>query len=102
MAKVTKDTYLYWYELMLKCGALKNVQVCCRPAENTWIFHYWPGGGSADTMSALRADDRMITAYRDHGLAIAKGITCNQAMAVLGKATGSIKGKGGWMHFFSK
>jgi pyruvate dehydrogenase E1 component alpha subunit len=54
-------------------------------------------------MSALHADDRVITAYRDHGLAIAKGISCNEAMAELyGKATGCTKGKGGSMHFFSK
>lgn len=58
---------------------------------------------AAGTMSALRADDRMITAYRDHGLAIAKGISCNAAMAELfGKVTGCTKGKGGSMHFFSK
>ena len=58
---------------------------------------------AAGTMSALRSDDRMITAYRDHALAIAKGITCNQAMAELfAKATGCTKGKGGSMHFFSK
>lgn len=58
---------------------------------------------AAGTMSALRPDDRMITAYRDHALAIAKGITCNEAMAELfAKATGCTKGKGGSMHFFSK
>lgn len=58
---------------------------------------------AAGVMSAMRKDDRMITAYRDHGLAIAKGITCNEAMAELyGKATGCTKGKGGSMHFFSK
>lgn len=58
---------------------------------------------AAGTMSALRQDDRVITAYRDHGLAIAKGITCNEAMAELfAKATGCTRGKGGSMHFFSK
>ena len=58
---------------------------------------------AAGVVSALRKDDRMITAYRDHGLAIAKGISCNEAMAELfGKATGCTKGKGGSMHFFSK
>jgi pyruvate dehydrogenase E1 component alpha subunit len=58
---------------------------------------------AAGTMSAMRADDRMITAYRDHALAIAKGITCREAMAELfGKVTGCTKGKGGSMHFFSK
>jgi pyruvate dehydrogenase E1 component alpha subunit len=45
----------------------------------------------------------VITAYRDHGLGIAKGISSNAAMAELfGKATGCTKGKGGSMHFFSK
>jgi pyruvate dehydrogenase E1 component alpha subunit len=58
---------------------------------------------AAGTVTGLRSDDRVITAYRDHGLAIAKGITCNEAMAELyGKATGCTKGKGGSMHFFSK
>jgi pyruvate dehydrogenase E1 component alpha subunit len=58
---------------------------------------------AAGMMSALKADDRVITAYRDHALAIAKGISCNAAMAELyGKETGCTKGKGGSMHFFSK
>lgn len=58
---------------------------------------------AAGTVTGLREDDRVITAYRDHGLAIAKGISCNASMAELyGKATGCTKGKGGSMHFFSK
>jgi pyruvate dehydrogenase E1 component alpha subunit len=58
---------------------------------------------AAGMMSAIREDDRVITAYRDHGLGIAKGISCNEAMAELyGKATGCTNGKGGSMHFFSK
>lgn len=58
---------------------------------------------SAGCMSAIRDDDNMITAYRDHGLAIAKGISSRECMAELyGKATGCTKGKGGSMHFFSK
>ena len=58
---------------------------------------------SAGTMTAIRDDDNMITAYRDHGLAIAKGITARECMAEMyGKATGCTKGKGGSMHFFSK
>ncbi len=58
---------------------------------------------AAGCMSAIRKDDNMITAYRDHALAIAKGISPNAAMAELfGKATGCSGGKGGSMHFFSK
>ena len=52
-------------------------------------------------MTATQPDDVFITAYRDHGLAIAKGITAKACMAELyGKATGCSKGKGGSMHFF--
>lgn len=57
----------------------------------------------AGTMSALRKDDRIITAYRDHAHALACGISANAVMAELfGKATGCSKGKGGSMHMFSK
>lgn len=57
----------------------------------------------AGAMSVLRPEDSMITAYRDHAHAIAKGMSPNQAMAEMyGKVTGCSKGKGGSMHFFSK
>jgi pyruvate dehydrogenase E1 component alpha subunit len=53
-------------------------------------------------MTATSADDPFITAYRDHGLGLAKGMSPNECMAELyGKATGCSKGKGGSMHFFS-
>ena len=56
---------------------------------------------AAGCMTATNPDDIFITAYRDHGLAIAKGVTPNSCMAELyGKATGCSKGKGGSMHFF--
>ena len=43
----------------------------------------------------------MVTHYRDHGHALAKGMDPNAAMAELfGKATGCSKGKGGSMHLF--
>ena len=57
----------------------------------------------AGAMSVLRPEDSMITAYRDHAHALAKGVTAKEAMAELyGKITGCSKGKGGSMHFFSK
>ncbi|MEL6134541.1 MAG: pyruvate dehydrogenase (acetyl-transferring) E1 component subunit alpha [Bacteroidota bacterium] len=53
--------------------------------------------------SVIRDDDYVITAYRDHGGALARGVDPNACMAELfGKATGCSKGKGGSMHFFSK
>jgi pyruvate dehydrogenase E1 component alpha subunit len=55
----------------------------------------------AGCMTATTPDDIFITAYRDHAMAIAKGVSAKSCMAELfGKATGCSKGKGGSMHFF--
>ncbi len=57
----------------------------------------------AGAMSALKPEDAMITAYRDHAHALGKGISAREVMAELfGKITGCSKGKGGSMHMFSK
>src|SRR5712691_1005462 len=54
-------------------------------------------------ISALRDDDYVITSYREHGQAIAKGISPEAVMAELyGKAGGCSQGKGGSMHLFDK
>jgi pyruvate dehydrogenase E1 component alpha subunit len=54
------------------------------------------------TCSLMGDHDHVITAYRDHGHALAVGMTMNECMAELyGKATGCSKGKGGSMHFFA-
>ena len=50
-------------------------------------------------IAARRPNDRVITAYRDHGVAISCGIPANRVMAeLLGKKTGTSQGKGGSMH----
>ncbi len=55
---------------------------------------------STGTVFALNDDDDIITAYRDHGWGLARGISPKEGMAELyGKETGSSKGKGGSMHF---
>ncbi|SJN50241.1 Pyruvate dehydrogenase E1 component alpha subunit [Sphingobacterium sp. JB170] len=57
----------------------------------------------AGTMSVIKPEDSIITAYRDHAHALAKGVSANACMAeMFGKSTGCSKGKGGSMHFFSK
>lgn len=69
------------------------------------FFHAYIGQEAiaAGCMTATKAEDAFITAYRDHGLALAKGISAKACMAELyGKATGCAKGKGGSMHFFGK
>ena len=53
-------------------------------------------------VSLMGENDHIITAYRDHGHALAVGMTMNECMAeLLGKATGCSKGKGGSMHYFA-
>ena len=104
--KFTKETYLYWYELMLlqrrfeeKTGQLYGMQ------KIRGFCHLYIGQEaiSAGCMTATKPSDKFITAYRDHALAISKGMSPNECMAELyGKATGCSKGKGGSMHFFSK
>ena len=102
----SKETYLSWYELMLrlrrfeeKAGSLYGQQ------KIRGFCHLYIGQEAiaAGMMEAMDKDDNLITAYRDHGLAIAKGMSMREAMAELfGKATGCSKGKGGSMHFFDK
>jgi pyruvate dehydrogenase E1 component alpha subunit len=58
---------------------------------------------STGTMSMIRPDDYVITAYRDHGQALARGISPRSIMAELfGRDTGCSGGKGGSMHIFDK
>ena len=102
--KFSKETYLYWYELMLllrrfeeKAGQMYGMQ------KIRGFCHLYIGQEAiaAGCMTATTPDDIFITAYRDHGLAIAKGVPPKACMAELyGKATGCSKGKGGSMHFF--
>src|SRR5256886_6392013 len=57
----------------------------------------------AGAIAAVRPDDYVITAYRDHGHALARGTSANACMAELfGKETGCSRGLGGAMHFFYK
>ncbi|HET9725508.1 MAG TPA: pyruvate dehydrogenase (acetyl-transferring) E1 component subunit alpha, partial [Gemmatimonadales bacterium] len=53
------------------------------------------------SLAVLRPDDYITCSYREHGHALARGISARAVMAELfGKATGCSKGKGGSMHLF--
>ena len=103
---ITKETYLEWYKSMLlmrkfeeKAGQLYGQQ------KIRGFCHLYIGQEAvvAGTMSVIKPEDSLITAYRCHAHALAKGVSANACMAELyGKATGCSKGKGGSMHFFSK
>jgi pyruvate dehydrogenase E1 component alpha subunit len=65
------------------------------------FMHLYIGQEAVSTglIAAREPRDRVITAYRDHGVALNCGISANQVMAeLLGKVTGTSKGKGGSMH----
>ena len=65
------------------------------------FLHLYIGQEAVSTglISARLPQDRVITAYRDHGVAINCGLSANEVMAeLLGKATGCSRGKGGSMH----
>lgn len=65
------------------------------------FMHLYIGQEAVSTglIAARKPQDRVITAYRDHGVAINCGISAEQVLAeLLGKVTGTSKGKGGSMH----
>jgi pyruvate dehydrogenase E1 component alpha subunit len=106
-SKFSKETYLYWYELMqlIRQFELIAEEKYKMEGKIRGFFHAYIGQEAiaAGCMTATKPDDKFITAYRDHGLAIAKGVSVDSCMAELyGKATGCAKGKGGSMHFFGK
>ena len=105
--KFSKETYLYWYELMqlIRQFESKAEEMYKMAGKIRGFFHVYNGQEAiaAGCMTATNQEDPFITGYRDHGLALAKGMSPNSAMAELyGKATGCSKGKGGSMHLFSK
>ena len=52
-------------------------------------------------MQTLTADDAIVSTYREHGHALARGMPAQTLMAELyGKANGCSRGRGGSMHFF--
>lgn len=58
---------------------------------------------STGSLSILRPDDYVITTYRDHGQALARGMSARSLMAELfGRIDGCARGKGGSMHMFDK
>jgi pyruvate dehydrogenase E1 component alpha subunit len=104
--KITKETYLYWYESMLlmrkfeeKCGQLYIQQ------KIRGFCHLYIGQEAlvSGVVSAAEKGDKYITAYRDHAHPIGLGMHPKFILAeLMAKITGCSKGKGGSMHLFSK
>jgi pyruvate dehydrogenase E1 component alpha subunit len=102
MAKPNKDTLLDWYRQMVLIRRFE--ERCAELYQQGFIggfLHLYIGqeATGVGAVSALGPDDHVITAYRDHGIALARGLDVNKVMAeMLGKRTGVSGGKGGSMH----
>ncbi len=58
---------------------------------------------AAGAMSALDPDDAVVSTYREHGHALARGLSMESVMAeMFGKVTGCSRGRGGSMHLFDR
>ncbi len=105
-AAYSKKTYLEWYEMMLRIRRFEERTLMAYGQQKVRGFcHVYIGQEAiaAGLISAIKPEDAIVTAYRQHGIAISRGITTKEAMAELyGKSGGIVKGKGGSMHFFSK
>lgn len=104
---LTREKLLQWYDDMLlvrrfeeKCAQLYGM------GKIMGFCHLYIGQEAVSTgavAGAINPDDYVITAYRDHGLAISKGVDPKAVMAeLMGKSTGTTKGKGGSMHIFDR
>ena len=105
IAQLTKSDHLEFYRQM------KLIREFERESERQYtrgnikgFLHVYNGEEAiaVGAINTLRADDYIVTHYRDHGQALARGMTSNEVMAeLMGKATGCSRGKGGSMHLFS-
>lgn len=104
-AKISKETYIEWYRIMLRIRRFEEKAAQMYGMQKIRGFlHLYIGQEAiaAGTWSSVKPEDPIITAYRDHGLAMIRGVDPNAGMAELfGKVSGCTGGKGGSMHFFN-
>jgi pyruvate dehydrogenase E1 component alpha subunit len=96
-----KDCIKLYHEMVLIRRLEERAAELYQQGKIGGFLHLYIGQEAVSTglIAARQPQDRVITAYRDHGVAINVGISANAVMAeLLGKATGMSKGKGGSMH----
>jgi pyruvate dehydrogenase E1 component alpha subunit len=103
-AGLTPDQKIALFRLMVRIRRFEERSLRAYQAKKIGGFLHLYIGQEAVAVgccSLMGKNDHVITAYRDHGHAIAVGMELNPLMAELyGKVTGCSKGKGGSMHFF--
>ncbi|SUZ57158.1 uncharacterized protein METZ01_LOCUS10012 [marine metagenome] len=94
-------------ELFKKMYLIRQFEIACGENYSKGLIrgflHLYIGqeATGVGSVSSLREDDYIVSHYRDHGHALARGMDVNRVMAELfGRATGTSKGKGGSMHLF--
>ncbi len=105
-SKYPKATWLTWFETMYRIRKFEEKTLLAYSQQKVRGFcHVYIGQEAigAALVTGIRKEDPVVTAYRQHGVALARGLSSDSCMAELfGKKTGCVKGKGGSMHFFSK
>src|SRR5512135_1178705 len=100
---VTRNQALGWLrQMMLLRRFEERAEMMYQRQKIGGFFHQYSGEEpvAVGSIGVLREDDYVITAYRDHGHALARGMDAKTCMAeLLGKLSGCSKGKGGSMHF---
>ena len=105
LSPITKEELIHLYSEMLIIRRVEELAAKAYTMRKILGFcHLYIGQESVAVGTAsVTKDDYWISAYREHGHAIAKGVPANEVMAELfGKATGTSQGLGGSMHIFSK
>jgi pyruvate dehydrogenase E1 component alpha subunit len=105
MSELTRDEFIELYRRMVLIRHFEESSAQLYAAGKIGGFLHLYIGEEAIAVGAclaLKPDDHLFTAYRDHGWAIARGLDPRRVMAeLLGKATGVSGGKGGSMHMAS-
>jgi pyruvate dehydrogenase E1 component alpha subunit len=97
-----KNEYLELFHQMILIRLVEeNASILYQQGKIGGFLHLYIGQEAVSTglISARQPQDRVITAYRDHGVAINCGIPTKMVLAeLLGKVTGCSEGRGGSMH----
>ena len=106
-ATLPKEKLLDWYHQIVLIRKFENTcdQLYAEKRITGVYMHLYSGheATGVGALAALTPEDHVITAYRDHGIAIARGVDPKLVMAeMMGKRTGTSGGKGGSMHIASR
>jgi pyruvate dehydrogenase E1 component alpha subunit len=105
-AKLPDDVLVGWLRDMVLIREFElRTMAAYQQAKIGGFCHIYIGqeAVAVGTIGAVEKEDPVITAYRDHGHALARGMDPKACMAeMFGKLAGCAKGKGGSMHMFDR